>query len=248
MSEERRGFMSQVITLEIKYNYGSADAAIYPVILKDEHEMILIDCGYPHFLPFIKKAAEDKGLNLNGLTKIIITHHDYDHMGALAEFKSAYPKVSIITSGNEEKHISGKEKSLRLKQAEALYHSLPEDQRADALKFQKKLATVKPVEVDLTVKDHDKFPWCGGIEIVETPGHMPGHISLYLKEFKVLIPGDALVVENNELGIANPNYTLDMEEAKRSIRKLLDYDIESIICYHGGLYSGDIKASLEKIL
>jgi hypothetical protein len=39
-----------------------------------------------------------------------------------------------------------------------------------------------------------------------------------------------------------------MAEAKRSIRKFLNYDIDRIICYHGGEYTGDIKKEIEKIL
>jgi glyoxylase-like metal-dependent hydrolase (beta-lactamase superfamily II) len=240
--------MNEVLTLDITFNFGNMVNSIYPVILKDEKEMILIDCGYKHFLPLIRKSAEAKGVNLDELTKIIITHHDFDHIGSLAEFKSEYPNISIISSYDEEKYISGKEKSLRLQQAEALHDSLPEAEKRDAENFQKLLKSVESVNVDTLVKDSDIFPWCGGIEVIATPGHMPGHISLYLKEFKTLISGDALVVENGELVIANPNYTLDMGEAKKSIKKLLNYDIEKIICYHGGIYTENIKASLEKIL
>lgn len=240
--------MNPVIILEISFPYGNGSTTIYPVLLKDDHEMVLVDCGYPQFLPLIKRTAETQGVDLSGLTKIVITHHDFDHMGALAECKSEYPEVSIISSACEAKYISGKEKSLRLQQAEALYDSLPEDQKAGAESFHELLRSIEPANVDLLVKDHDVLPWCGGIEVVATPGHMPGHISLYLKEGKTLIAGDALVIENDELSIANPNYTLDMAEAKMSIQKLLDYDIERIICYHGGVYTRNIRESLKRIL
>ncbi|MDF2504070.1 MBL fold metallo-hydrolase [Clostridium sp.] len=240
--------MNEIITLEVKSNFRNGSNIIYPVILKDEQDMILIDCGYPHFLSLIKTSAKEKGIGIDKLTKIIITHHDFDHMGALAEFKNMYQNVLIISSNIEEKYISGREKPLRLQQAEDLYHSLPEEQKSSAYEFHKLLQSIKPVKVDLLVEDQEIFPWCGGTEIIATPGHMPGHISLYLKESKTLIAGDALVIENDKLGIANPNYTLDMFLAKKSIKKLLDYDIEKVICYHGGIYAGDIKASLEELL
>lgn len=110
------------------------------------------------------------------------------------------------------------------------------------------LESIENVTVDLLLKDGDYFPWCSGLEIISTPGHMPGHISIYVKGSKTLIAGDALVVENGELAIANPQYTLDMNEAKKSITKLLDYEIDRIICYHGGVYDKDIKNSLRKIV
>ena len=239
--------MNKLTVLEIKFDFNGATNSIFPVILSNEEEMILIDCGYPNFLPLIKTAAEAKGFDMSKLTKIIITHHDFDHMGALAEFKREYPRIKILSSIDEAKYVSGKEKSLRLQQAEAIYDGLPEEQKENARNFQRLLESIENAEVDLCLREGDFFPWCGGVKIVATPGHMPGHISIYAKDSKTLIAGDALVVEDNKLVIANPQYTLDMEEAKKSIKKLLNYDIHKIICYHGGIYTDNIKEALQNI-
>lgn len=100
------------------------------------------------------------------------------------------------------------------------------------VRFYKK---VEPVKVDLLVHNGDCFDWCGGCEIVATYGHTPGHISLYLTDEKTIITGDAAALEKNELVIANPHFTLDMDNAKKSLSKLLTYDAKMIICYHGGI-------------
>jgi glyoxylase-like metal-dependent hydrolase (beta-lactamase superfamily II) len=240
--------MSEIIALEVKFEFANSINAIHPAIIRDDKEMILVDCGYPGFVPIIKEAAEKRGCSLDNLTKIVITHHDYDHMGALAEFKAAYPNISIAATEIEERYISGKEKSLRLQQAEAIHDSLPEHEKPAAESFQNKLKSIKPVPVDILLRDKEKLSCCGGVEVITTPGHMPGHLCLYHLESKTLVAGDALVVNGDELGIANPRYTLDMEEAKRSIKKLLDYDIQAVICYHGGLFTGDVRTALEKML
>ncbi|WP_411681106.1 MBL fold metallo-hydrolase [Clostridium thailandense] len=240
--------MSRLTVLEIKFDFDHNKNVIYPVILSDENEVVLIDCGYPNFLPLIKAASEVNGIDISKLTKIIITHHDFDHMGALAEFKRLYPNIKVLASADDEKYISGKEKSLRLQQAERIYDRLSEEDRKGAKRFQNFIASIENAEVDACLKDKDFFPWCGGIEIVATPGHMPGHISVYVKENKTLISGDALVIENSKLAIANPQYTLDIDTAKKSIEKLLDYEIDRIICYHGGIYiKDDIKQALKSI-
>ena len=88
----------------------------------------------------------------------------------------------------------------------------------------------------------------GKVEIISTPGHTPGHISLYLHEFKTLIAGDALFLQDGELVISPPMFTFDMEQARQSLKKLLEYDINKILCYHGGVFEGDIKEALKKIL
>lgn len=239
--------MNKLYVLEINFESNGAIESIYPVILSDEHEMILIDCGYPNFLQLIEECASKNTIDLEQLTKLIITHHDFDHMGSAADFKSKYPNIKILASSKDAKYINGKEKSLRLQQAESIYNDLPDDQKEAALSFQKLLESVDNVDVDITLNDGDIFDWCGGMEIVETPGHMPGHISIYLKESKTLIAGDALVILNGKLAVANPQYTLDISEAIKSINKLLNYDIQKIICYHGGVYQEDIKNSLINI-
>lgn len=239
--------MNKLNVLKIDFEFNDMIDSIYPVILEDDKEMILIDCGYPNFLGLIEESASKNNIDLNRLTKLIITHHDFDHMGSALALKQKYPNIKIVASSKDEKYINGKEKSLRLKQAESIFDSLPEEQKEWALNFQKTLESVDNVDVDIVLNDGDTFECCGGIEIIETPGHMPGHISIYIRESRILISGDAFVIENNKLDIANPQYTLDMKQARESIDKLLRYDIDKIICYHGGIYQGDIKKSLKNI-
>lgn len=240
--------MNRLTVLPVEFITGGTTNTIYPAIVCDETEMVLFDCGYPGFFPLLTSAAAAAGFYCSKLTKIFITHHDYDHMGALAEFKQAYPQVQIIASCIEEPYISGRRKSLRLQQAEDLYPTLPKEQRDFARNFQQKLQEMKHVAVDCCVSDKARLDCCGGIEVVATPGHMPGHISLYLHDYKTLITGDALTMENSDLAMANPQYTLDMATAKESIKKLLTYDIEQIICYHGGSYTGNCREALQRLV
>ena len=90
--------------------------------------------------------------------------------------------------------------------------------------------------MDIEVQDGDIFNWCGGCTIVGTPGHTTGHISIYINEEQVLIAGDAATIENGELVIANPQFTLDLDKAKESLQKIKAYGAKEIICYHGGIF------------
>jgi glyoxylase-like metal-dependent hydrolase (beta-lactamase superfamily II) len=63
-----------------------------------------------------------------------------------------------------------------------------------------------------------------------------------------LIAGDTLFLQDGELVISLPMTTFDMDQARQSVKKLLDYDIEKIICYHGDVYEDDIKEALKNIL
>lgn len=232
--------MNELIFLSIEQiRNDNISVTYHPVILKSDIEIVLVDCGTPGSLPKIKEAAQAQNVNLDNLTKVVITHHDMDHIGSLAELKRAYPEVQILADAKERPYINGEKESLKMKKLQEKYSIEAVRQMYSAF---------EPVDIDGTLHDHEIFPWCGDVEIVSTPGHTDGHISLYLHEFKTLIAGDALFLQDGELLISLPMFTLDAEQAKQSVRKLLDYDIEKIICYHGGVYEGDIKKALKKLL
>lgn len=242
--------MNSIFMLPVTFQLEKTDLIIYPTLLKDDNELILIDCGYPDSVPKLENEMNKIGLSLNQLTKIIITHHDHDHIGALREIEERYPAVKILCSKKETPYITGQRKSLRLRQAEEIQEKLPESEKEGGLQFQSFIASIQKVDIDdvSIINSGDILPFCGGVEVVDTKGHMPGHISLYVKKEKVLIAGDALTVENGELCMAMPQFILNMQDAQNSIRKLLNYDIEKIICYHGGLYNSDVKRSLKEIV
>jgi glyoxylase-like metal-dependent hydrolase (beta-lactamase superfamily II) len=169
-------------------------------------------------------------------------------VGGLAELKEKYPRVKVYSPQMEEKYISGKAKSLRLSQAENLFPALPEDQKAGALHFQQMLRNIRPVEVDRTFAEDRELDFLPGARIVHTPGHMPGHISLYLQATKTLVAADAVVYENGELEIANPHFTLDLPGAVASVAKLRQLETDTLVCYHGGVVMGNVGAKLDKLI
>ncbi|GGH21586.1 MBL fold metallo-hydrolase [Paenibacillus segetis] len=234
--------------LDIEFEHNGQQQIITPTLLQDEYDKILIDCGYPNFTGLIEQAVNKYDVTLDSITKLIVTHHDIDHVGSLAAIKWAYPHIQIIAYEMEVPYIEGNKKVIRLEQAESTFNELPEEAKSYVQQFMDTLKAVETVRVDQAVKNGEILPWCGGIEIIHTPGHVPGHISLYLPSSKTLIAGDVVVIEQGKLGIANPQFADDLDEAIRSVRRLLDYDIEQIICYHGGLFQGDVRQALQQLV
>lgn len=227
----------KIITLDIAFDFGGTKDHIHPVVLSDNNEIILIDCGYIDFLSNIETELLKNGIEPKSLTKILITHHDHDHIGSLYDFKAKYPHIKIISSEIESNYLSGKLKSLRLKQAEEMQKNLPEKQKAYGEQFISILKNVKSVTTDLIVNGGDVLDLCGGVEVIDTSGHTDGHISLYLPKHKTIIAGDAIILENGKPVIAFPQFAFDKEVATSSLEKLLSLDADCIICYHGGIFT-----------
>lgn len=226
--------MNKIIMLDIVFQYGDEFKILNPVVLISEKDTVLVDCAYTGLLPLIEEAMFREGIDPNSLTKVLITHHDDDHIGALYELKEKYPNVEVISSEIESDYISQNKKSLRLIQAEEMLNEMPEEEKEFGRQFCESLRKIMPVDVDIKVKDGDYFDWAGGCRIIATPGHMPGHISLYLEESNSVVTGDAAVVEDGKLVIANPHFTLDLEKAEESLKKLKDIKADIYYCHHGG--------------
>jgi glyoxylase-like metal-dependent hydrolase (beta-lactamase superfamily II) len=110
------------------------------------------------------------------------------------------------------------------------------------------LERLEPVEIDEHLEDGERLDLAGGIRVIFTPGHTPGHLSLYLERPKVLVAGDALTAEEGHLNGPNPPLTLDVGEAARSVRRLAELDVETIVCYHGGVVDEDADGQLHRVV
>lgn len=227
---------SRYIVLDFKYNFDGAEQHIHPVLLYDKEDVVLVDCGYPGSLQILETELMHHGVEPKSITKLILTHQDDDHIGAAAEIKEKYPAIQILVSSREKPYISGELKNLRLQQAEEMQTHLPDEQKEFGLKFCERLKRVKSVLPDRVICAGEVFDWGGGCEIIDTPGHTPGHISIRALNNDFLITGDAAVLEDNVLTIANPEYCLNIVDAQKSLEKLLDYQCRCYICYHGGIW------------
>lgn len=230
---------------------GGGPSTIYPTLIWDNHTTILVDTGYPKQMELIRKAIEDAGVSLAKLSKIIITHHDMDHIGSLRSLVNELsPKIEVYAHADEKPYIEAKQPPIRLLQLETIMHSAPAERREQIRPLCENLrANYKNFQatVDKTLTDGEELPFCGGITVIHTPGHTPGHICLYLKKSKILIAGDVLNVENRLLVAAPQTTTLDKPSAAASLKKLSHYDIDTIICYHSGIYNDNVNKRIAEI-
>jgi glyoxylase-like metal-dependent hydrolase (beta-lactamase superfamily II) len=231
--------MNKLILLEIEMSYGETMEEIHPVVLKDDANCVIVDCGYVGSLGKLEEALHQKDILPEEITHIILTHQDHDHVGAAAAFKRKYSGVRFLSSAEEAPYIAGTYKSLRLEQAEQLQEVLPENMQEFGKAFCNLLRSVEPVPIDQIISDGERLPYCGGCEVLLTAGHTPGHISLFLPEFDTIIAGDSIALEDGKPVVANPQFTLDMEKATESMQRLLEHPSQQIICYHGGILVKD---------
>ncbi len=233
-----------VLTLE-KTN-GTNNLNVNPVIFFNESDLLLCDAGYPDQVDQIEKELKRFGFSISDITKIFISHHDHDHIGALNELKKLNNNIEVISSTIEAPYIEGSKKSLRIIQAEEFNKKLSGEDLEFGINFLNYLNSIKYCKVDSQVNDGDYI--LPGLKVVATPGHTPGHTSLFDEYNQVFIAADSLALENNKLNIANPEFALDIETCVKSINKIISLSPNKIICYHGGIIESNIDCLLREII
>ena len=199
---------------------------IHPILLWNDEMAVLIDTGFPGQFEDIQVEMERVGVSVDKLKVVILTHQDIDHIGSLPNvLENGVSDIKVYAHELDKPYIEGDLPLLK----DVHVENPPKGKVSD------------------TVIDGQELPYCGGILILHTPGHTPGHISLYLKPSKILVAGDSMYSVNGVLGGVHAPTTLNIMEARQSLKKYLNLDIESVVCYHGGLSKGNIKIQLQNL-
>ncbi|UJF35458.1 MBL fold metallo-hydrolase [Paenibacillus hexagrammi] len=209
----------------LNMNVGGNPFVVHAALLWDDQDLILVDTGIPGQLELIRETLKNADTSIENLTKIIITHQDMDHVGSLPELVQA---------------LDGK--------VEVLAHELTKPYLLGEVPTMKRGVVLPPAKVDTILHDGDILPYCGGIQVIYTPGHTPDHISLYHIPSKTLISGDALTSHDGVLMPPDPNFTPNMPQALESLTKLQSLEIDQVITYHGGVCTEGIQARISEII
>ncbi len=215
--------------LELKNETG----ALYPVLAWDENARVLIDTGLPGETEALRLAVQSAGFSLEGLTHVLVTHQDLDHIGsarALADMG-----VPIYAHEAETPYIRGEVQNIRLTDMESRLDEMSAEERAfyERAKMGAPLFYVPGCQ---PLKDGEVLPVCGGIKVMHTPGHTPGHMVLLLQQSSILVAGDAANLADGRLVGANPRYTRDETQAAASFESIKAAKAAAVVCYHGGLH------------
>ena len=86
-----------------------------------------------------------------------------------------------------------------------------------------------------------------GLQVVDTPGHTPGHIAIFDTDSRVLVAGDALNSTIDGLKGPMSEFTVDMSTAAESVRKLAALEPQVILFGHGPPLQRDAAAELRRL-
>jgi len=230
----------RVDLLNLKMDPFGAPISLHPTLCWDNEDVVLVDAGFPGQLKQLREEVERAGFSLERLTRLILTHQDIDHIGGASALLVLNDRIEVLAHEQERPYVAGEKRLVKISPERMA-------QLAERLTTPIDAFTNARARVDRTLADGERISYCGGIVVIHTPGHTVGHISLYLEASRVLVAGDALNVVDGRLVGPNPRLTPELDQATSSLTKLAPYDIETVVCYHGGLYSGDVNARIAEL-
>ncbi|MGV2882519.1 MBL fold metallo-hydrolase [Paenibacillus taichungensis] len=218
----------------------------------ESDELVLVDAGMPKSANEIISVIEERfGPNCRPKA-IILTHGHFDHVGGLIELVKHW-EVPVYAHQLEMPFLTGQK-------------SYPEPDPTVEGGLVAKMSPSFPNEpINLgssvqTLPSDGTIPHMPGFRWIHTPGHSPGHISLFRESDGALIAGDAFTtvkqeymykVFTQELEISGPPryLTTDWEAAKQSVIKLEDLKPKVAVTGHGLPMSGEVlTTSLSKLV
>ena len=197
--------------------------------------LTLVDAGLRGATRRLVAALGDIGRTPDQVTRILVTHAHLDHVGSARRLRAATGGALHVHADDAEFVRQGRPPPRDL--------SSP---LARVLSFAQRRQAQSPV--DDTFRENDVIPVAGGVRVLHTPGHSPGHCSFLHESSGVLVTGDALfnlrgrITYSSLLGCTN--YRMSQDTADR----LGEVDYEIAAFTHGSEIREDARHAVRTFL
>ena len=214
-------------------------------------EWVLIDAGLPGTAASIRHAAEEHfGRNVPPVA-IVLTHGHVDHVGGLGDLLDHWD-VPVYAHPMERPFLDGS----------TPYPPPDPSVGGGLMALSSPLFSRGPIDISRSLRnlpEDGAVPGMAGWRWIHTPGHTPGHVSLYRQRDKTLIAGDAFITTKQEsayaVALQRPEvhgppmyFTPDWSGARESVRRLAALAPELVVTGHGrALHGAEMRQALSTL-
>ena len=205
--------------------------------LEEDGRVTLVDTGMPSSVPRIEAGLAAMGKALQDVHHIVLTHAHSDHAGGAAKLKESTDAEIAISAIDAPFARAG--------------YAPPRDGSSLGGKFLNLLGPkgnkFAKVIVGEEFADGDVLPVAGGLRVVHTPGHTPGHVALLHEADGVLITGDSIWnVRKMKWSVRAFCSDIKLNQKTADVLGELDYEIAAFT--HGKHVSQNARETVRRFL
>ena len=193
-------------------------------LIEGEDGLTLVDVGRSKAVDLLLRTIAELGHDPGELRRIVLTHAHPDHVQGAPELREHTGARVLIHAADAAWLSDGR---------------VPAGGRsgAGARRFdQLKAAHWTPFQPDATLKDGELIPGSGGLRVIHTPGHSPGHIALLHEPTRTVLVGDA-IFHTGKLGYGPATFAAD-PAARATGAARIPADVTAIGFGHGAPLTG----------
>lgn len=198
-------------------------------------QVTLIDFGLKRSAKKVLAAVEAIGSGPTDVTRILLTHAHPDHAGGAAEIARR--------TGH----------SMGIHADDATYLAEGRSPPRDASLWMGRMfnrmggGEFDPVPVGEGLTDGQLLPVSGGLRVIHTPGHSPGHVAFLHESSGVLITGDSIF---NVLGMrwSIASFCTDFAMSKKTAHRLTEVEYSVAAFTHGPEIRDNPRAAIGAFL
>ncbi|HEX6936378.1 MAG TPA: MBL fold metallo-hydrolase [Actinomycetes bacterium] len=196
-----------------------ADLVSSFAFVDDDGQVTLVDAGTKRAPRRILAGLEHIGVAPSDVTRLLVTHAHPDHVGGLATMRG---RTGATVAVHERDAAYVREGKGPVLDRSTLGGRLLRRNRGSA-----------PTPVEDELVDGQVLDVGGGLRVVHTPGHSPGHVALLHQASGVLITGDSIWNMRSRMTWPVPAFCTDVAMAKETAHVLAELEYQVAAFTHG---------------
>jgi glyoxylase-like metal-dependent hydrolase (beta-lactamase superfamily II) len=180
-------------------------------LIVDPDGLTIVDTGMPYSEKKTLEYIARLGRSARDIRRILITHADLDHYGCLSALQTASGARTYASRVEASAIAAGKS-------SRPVNRSVGRFQRF-MINMMGKLLIARPAQVDENPEEGQVLPVLGGLQVVETPGHAPGHLSYYAPSAGILFCGDSMRSDGRGFRGSRSRNNWNQFQAEASVQK-----------------------------